>query len=85
MYVGIGVGLFLLCCLMFVLGKRVGSSMSIIKFIEMQEDIDGLTASRGVLVKQLETCRNRSAERKDQNDELKEELYAYKKRYGGLD
>lgn len=85
MYIGIGIVAFLMYCLGFFVGRKAGFKMSGIKGVKMQEDIDNLTVSKNLLLKQLKYCRERSAERRDQNDELKEELYAYKKRYGGLD
>ena len=64
----------------------------------MQEDIDGLIASKGFLVNQLKKCRERSSIRKDEIESLTEslsacknekqqmrkELYAYRKKYGEL-
>lgn len=69
----------------FIFGKKYGLKHSRYHFQEAQDKIDGLTVAKNSSLRQLENCRNKSKDRAEVINDLREELYAYYKKYGQLD
>lgn len=96
------IGVSVLTIVSLLTGIVIGKSINLKKFKvalgELEDTIASMATHKGILLKQLKNCRERSSIRRDEIESLTEsmsacknekqqmrkELYAYRKKYGEL-